>query len=1249
MNDDLIKVTMQADTRQFVGGVADATRVVESFGKGVHYIGGKLDAIDQKFKTAGKGMIGAGVGIEAMMLSNVKAAADYEAAMNNVFTIIDRTSTGAKGLTEDVLALSTKYPESASGLAAGLYDIASSGIQAKDSVEVLDVSTKAAAAGLSTTAVASRAITAAMNAYGFGAEKASYISDVLFQTVNLGVLSFEDLAQNMGQWVGLAATAKVPLEDAAGAMAAMTLAGIPAAEASTALAGTMRAFIKPSEGMTEEVKKLGYATPEAMLGALGLKGSIDELRASSGGTTTALGKIFQDAQALSGVLALGANEGENYNKVFGQITDRMNVAGSTQRAYGEQSKSLNMQIKILKNTFNAWRIEMGTYLMPVMKTVTKVLTSLMEMFISLPGPVKQAVAIMTAMSGILMILGGVFVITALKAKLIELAITRVNQKMGTNIPVVGNMTRMILALSRKYGEGIPVIGKYATKLNSSATATRRAATGATVLGGALVAGIMAFAGYQSGVKAARQEVEDFDKSQRSAFESTNDMAGLEKLYDDYVKKVMESEKKVSDVDMGNPSGWMTAWGEGIAVVTGQGSDMMNTVAGQKQMLEQMDLTEKQMTNLTSNAEGYAESLGITKEEAIALANTMGIDLTQKQELFGKVMKDGADATKGSTQSLGSHHESMSKAIRQMGDGTYGSKQLGAALNATSGNVEGLSTEVAELTENQKMLQGSMAAIADPKNGFDKSLTRKRDLVQAAGDEELNSAKKALEAGWITQSTYDKTADKVQATTEAVKLSLADYAGSLRDQNIAAMQWANDLRVVAERAGADVSMELAAMGTEGVELTHLMATGTDAEVQAMKDQIVLNMKLTGDDSARELEAGLLIAAEKGKLGAAATREAIATELGFLVDDVDRISKNYGIKLAGGVNPVLDALGRPMVSTAGALQPGVGPNMTGTTGVYPAADGMLNSLPNSAKIHRGRQLIQWAEPETEGEAFIPLANSKRGRSSAILAEVARQFGYGLTKFADGGFLSRGDVPKPPGTGLSHGVLGKASESVYAEAYERTVKFMDDYANFMTSSGGGGASATGLNPKFLMQYNMYNNALGNILSITSGWRSRATQERLYREKGGYSASNAGAARPGTSKHEQGLAIDHSPHSTPSMRATAATFGLRYPMGNEPWHVQPVWANNGGILGMKTKMGVGVFDQGGTLTPGMNQIYNGTGGFEKLIRADSHGSVPATTVKVAVDMRGAQVHGVEDLEAQIDKAGEKLAKQLTDALRKS
>ena len=73
---------------------------------------------------------------------------------------------------------------------------------------------------------------------------------------------------------------------------------------------------------------------------------------------------------------------------------------------------------------------------------------------------------------------------------------------------------------------------------------------------------------------------------------------------------------------------------------------------------------------------------------------------------------------------------------------------------------------------------------------------------------------------------------------------------------------------------------------------------------------------------------------------------------------------------------------------------------------------------AQIARGGAMRLWAEPETGGEAYIPLAQSKRGRSTAILGEVARRFGYGLTAYANGG------IRKPETGGFWDNVGGVVS---------------------------------------------------------------------------------------------------------------------------------------------------------------------------------------------------------------------------------
>lgn len=85
--------------------------------------------------------------------------------------------------------------------------------------------------------------------------------------------------------------------------------------------------------------------------------------------------------------------------------------------------------------------------------------------------------------------------------------------------------------------------------------------------------------------------------------------------------------------------------------------------------------------------------------------------------------------------------------------------------------------------------------------------------------------------------------------------------------------------------------------------------------------------------------------------------------------------------------------------------------------PFADGGFR-LPDQATIQpgRGAGLVQWAEGETGGEAFIPLAESKRGRSTQILAEVADRFGMRLESYADGGIRRAMDAAYA-GTGKTY----------------------------------------------------------------------------------------------------------------------------------------------------------------------------------------------------------------------------------------
>ncbi|HEX9088402.1 MAG TPA: hypothetical protein VF867_12850 [Arthrobacter sp.] len=106
--------------------------------------------------------------------------------------------------------------------------------------------------------------------------------------------------------------------------------------------------------------------------------------------------------------------------------------------------------------------------------------------------------------------------------------------------------------------------------------------------------------------------------------------------------------------------------------------------------------------------------------------------------------------------------------------------------------------------------------------------------------------------------------------------------------------------------------------------------------------------------------------------------------------------------GGGNPVARGGQRVIGSANGSIMNSLGHGQSGFRPARFYANGGIEN--HVAQISRPNGPLRiWGERETQGEAYVPLAASKRPRSVQILKEVANRFGYQLTKaqqFANGG---------------------------------------------------------------------------------------------------------------------------------------------------------------------------------------------------------------------------------------------------------
>lgn len=391
---------IRLDTRDLDRAEGKIRAFGASTGSSLGNLDRSLGRVEKSIKNAGNGLadfgkrasLSATLPIVGALGLATKAAVDFDRQMQNVNSITGASADELAATSDKVIEISKRLPQSASVLAAGLYDISSSGFAGADGLKVLESAAAAASAGLTDTATSSKGITAVLNAYGLAAEDSGRISDVLFQTVNKGVVTFEELAASLGDFVGTASQAGVSIEEASAALATMTLSGISGAEAATSLNQVFRALIDPSDAMAAKLSELGLGLNSLKDPAIGLQGVMEALRKATGGNIAELVKLFPEIRGARGALALMADDGNKAKEVFASFKDETKLLGATQRALEEQSKSAAFQFDILRNRMEAVAIEVGNKLIPHLLGLAGVVADVASGFGSLPDG-AQSVAL----------------------------------------------------------------------------------------------------------------------------------------------------------------------------------------------------------------------------------------------------------------------------------------------------------------------------------------------------------------------------------------------------------------------------------------------------------------------------------------------------------------------------------------------------------------------------------------------------------------------------------------------------------------------------------------------------------------------------------------------------------------------------------------------------------------------------------------------------------------------------------------
>ena len=1119
-----ISVVLTGNSTSLRSALLASARDVETFGRQVDDTGKKTANVG---KIIAAGFTVAALAIAAALTGAVAGAAQFEARMRNVNSISALSEEAFAGLSSKVLDLSRELPQSANNLAEGLYEIASSGFQGAEGLEVLEKAAQAASAGLTTTQTSAKAIVGVLNAYGMAASEAGRVSDVLFQTVNLGVISFEELSQNLGDVIGLAAAAGVTIEEVGAAIAAITLAGVPAAEAFTGLNTLTKSLIKPSEELSTVYRALGInITRDLKDPAIGLRGVMEQLRVATGGNVEAFIALFPEIRAARAAFALAANEGENYARTSAGITDKTQTAGATMRAFNEQMKAVSNQFKVFVNGLQAGAIELGTQLLPILADTLQAMRNLGS----------DAMPILTA--GLAALAPFFAAVVQIGGNLVDIARQLVDNLGPVAKAMAGIVAVGVIGALNAFAEGVEILtglladhefvvtavglayaSLFAAAKVGAAFAALPALFAAIEVGAAkaalgvgnLAAALTTVKGVASalGLLAVTSAITNFTsatsdaKRSRDEFLASADTSSLESMRDtlsDITDEIMEANDK-TDV--------------GLFEQTFKGAlDMLPFVdtGFTKAVNKSMELEKawkalaEKSRNFAENAQSVADKTGLSTKAVEDLAKVLGVDLTKSFDASGeartrlinhyddliKAAHGGGEAAKAGAQLSIEALQEQAAAASEL------AKKVTEAFQGATDIVKGFSADVAKekglkgfLEENLKSAESFAQGIQDAaRRGLDPAIISKLlqagpeaaapflqaiaadhsgNLIKLANDTEkalgeintkvvafarltqqaINSVddrKVTLlgDAMRITAEVFDtEGARTAAAISEKLGIPLARVTEVAKEYGITLGNTAAPAATAKEAADA-FGVALAGLAPKLVENGRSLDISTTAgknnrdAIQQVIDKAYAHVdSLKAQGATMDQQRGAFNRHMEDLRATLTQAGYTKSEIDALIGSLKGIEGTYRANIeidSSAANATLDQLqGRLNSLNAEIVSSGPGGgrgaeraaveerieefgDSGGATGTGFEADGgvlrfygrggMENHVAQVAPAGAWRV---WAEPETGGEAYIPLAQSKRGRSTDILAAVAGEFGYGLVpqrrgavlrEFANGG---------------------------------------------------------------------------------------------------------------------------------------------------------------------------------------------------------------------------------------------------------
>jgi TP901 family phage tail tape measure protein len=326
--DEIIRILLQT------GGIDEARKlrdelsgIVDTSGRAANSSGVLASRLGD-LKVSALAAVGAVRALGGQLADSVRAAADFEDQLAQISTLgTDPRALAA--IREEAERLAGVFGGAARDQLPAFYQAISAGFTgAAEASAVVDAANKVAAGGAADLTESVNGITAALNAFGLGADQAEAVADQFFSAVRDGKTTITELNPAIGQLGPLAKQLGVELNTLLPALASLTQGGLNTSAATTQLRAALAAVVKPTAEASRTAAELGIQFDAAALRTQGLAGFLDSVSAAAAGNEAALGKLFSSSEALLGVLTLTGAGADSFATALRNASDAAGLAGN---------------------------------------------------------------------------------------------------------------------------------------------------------------------------------------------------------------------------------------------------------------------------------------------------------------------------------------------------------------------------------------------------------------------------------------------------------------------------------------------------------------------------------------------------------------------------------------------------------------------------------------------------------------------------------------------------------------------------------------------------------------------------------------------------------------------------------------------------------------------------------------------------------------------------------------------------------